>query len=166
MSPTSLSLSLSPSPPLPPASFITKSSIFGIQRMFPLPEGDSLLGYNYLLSHSALSHNTLLYLIELFSRWTKYWTGSTSKPLSGPVHTYHYLIVRLSLHIANNIKKCVMFIVHRSSHKYIVVSHVVLCVVVLGLLCLNRHYPSAHPPQPSWEHTTENALLPASFLVK
>lgn len=58
-------LSLSLSLLLSPSSFITKSSIFGIQKMFPLPEGGSLLSYNFLLTHSALSLNTLQYLIEL-----------------------------------------------------------------------------------------------------
>lgn len=57
------SLSLSPLS-LCPVWYFTKSKVFGIQKMFPLPEGDHLLCYNYLLTHSAVSLETLLYRIE------------------------------------------------------------------------------------------------------
>lgn len=61
-SPLSLSLSVCP------VCYFTKSEVFGIQKMFLLPEGDRLLRYKCLLTHSAVSLEALLYRIELSSR--------------------------------------------------------------------------------------------------
>lgn len=59
----------------------SKKHHFGIQRMFPLPGGDSQLGCNYSLTHSALAGGAVPPIHQ---------TGST---LSGPPYTRRCQVV-------------------------------------------------------------------------
>lgn len=115
--------------PLSLLSFITKSSILVFRGCFPcLRETVNW----FVTTHLPI----LLYLIELCSRCTQHWTGSTIKPLPGPLHMHHCQIVTLSLHVANNIKKTWEMFIVWSFHTCIIVSHTVSCIEVLPwLLC-------------------------------
>lgn len=110
----------------------------------------------------------LLYLMELCSRYTQHWTGSTLKPLSGPLHMHHCQIVTLSLHVANNIKKTWEMFIVWSFHTCIIVSHTVSCVEVLPwLLCKELCYVNHQLPHPLCiPHTTSFSSILLKLIIQ
>lgn len=132
-----------------------KKQQFGIQKMFPLPEGDNYLSGNYALTHSAQPVEA-----TYCSRYTQHSTGCF---FSGLLHVNHCEIVRLPLHVSNNSKKQ-----NKTWETFIVLSFKECRIISNNMSCawllVWETLPiTFHPP---CEHTTERNTSFSSMFFK